>query len=151
MPRRENGNATWCTITRLVLAGTPGGCLLAYNHEWLNCCSLESWAGTVGLIERFQRTTHVGTLHGHKTRLVVFFSWARAETKQKQTKRRQKKRKENRVLTRWKDLTPQPCELGMKTRGIPLSTCNAPRRVTDKHTGVKIEWWESCSKRAEET
>ena len=27
----ENGNATWCTITRVVLVGTPVGCLLAYN------------------------------------------------------------------------------------------------------------------------
>ena len=29
--RAENGNATWCTITRVVLVGTPVGCLLAYN------------------------------------------------------------------------------------------------------------------------
>ena len=29
--REENGNATWCTITRVVLVGTPVGCLLAYN------------------------------------------------------------------------------------------------------------------------
>ena len=29
--KRENGNATWCTITRVVLVGTPVGCLLAYN------------------------------------------------------------------------------------------------------------------------
>ena len=28
---RENGNATWCTITREVHVGTPVGCLLAYN------------------------------------------------------------------------------------------------------------------------
>ena len=27
----ENVNATWCTITRVVLVGTPVGCLLAYN------------------------------------------------------------------------------------------------------------------------
>ena len=42
---RENGNATWCTLTRVVLVGTPVGCLLAYNG-----CSLQSQAGTVGLI-----------------------------------------------------------------------------------------------------
>ena len=60
-------------------------------------------------------------------------------------------KKKNRVLSRWKDLTPQPCELGMTSWGIHLSTCNAPCRVTDKHTGVKREWRESCSKRTEET
>ena len=70
--------------------------------------------------------------------------------KQKGAKKKKKKKK-NRVLSRWKDLTPQPCELGMTSWGIPLSTCNAPCRVTDKHTGVKREWRESCSKRTEET
>ena len=28
---KENRNATWCTITREVLVGTPVGCLQAYN------------------------------------------------------------------------------------------------------------------------
>ena len=29
--KKENGNATWCTITREVDVDTPVGCLLAYN------------------------------------------------------------------------------------------------------------------------
>ena len=44
---------------------------------------------------------------------------------------------------------PQPCELGITSWGIPLSTCNAPCRVTDKHAGAKREWRKSW--RAEET
>ena len=104
------------------------------------------------LCQRFRGTTHVGTLHGHKTRLVVFFSWARTETKTVTNKKAPKKKKKKTVCCRdGKIWPPQPCELGMTSWGIPLSTCNAPCQVTDKHTGVKREWRESCSKRTEET
>ena len=105
------------------------------------------------LVIQFRKDyTHVGTRHGHATRLVAFFSWARTKNKTITNKKAPKKKKTV-CCRKWKDLTTQPCAswLGMTSWGIPFSTCNAPCRVGDKQTDVKREWRTSANKTAEET
>ena len=42
-----------------------------------------------------------------------FLELVQKQNSNKQKGAKKKKKKKNRVLSRWKDLTPQPCELGM--------------------------------------